>query len=51
MFLLISLGVSDRRESKTKPDIDSKVQCPTVEMVITKVRSVFPSTGRIFKNC
>ena len=25
------------------------VRCPAVEMVLTKVRSIFPSTGRIFK--
>ena len=31
--------------------IPGGVRCPAVEFVITKVRSIFPSTGRIFKNC
>ena len=31
--------------------IKADVQCPAVEMVITKVRSIFPSTGHIFKSC
>ena len=31
--------------------VHTYVQCPAVEMVITKVRSIFPSTRHISKNC